>query len=985
MVLKRKVIRLAGGLVLLATLGFAALFGFGLYEKWGNPLLPKSRGPKPEAATAENTDQVKGIVASDDPVNPQESDGALTLRGEVLLPDGKPAAGATVSCWQTASGARESILTDDHGRFEIRDEFLRYPWLHVRTSEGALQAHCQLQAVGLRERVKAPLVITLQAARQHRVVVRANGQPVANAHLYVNQSAAESAKTNGEGVASLWIAANQKLHEVSCWHPELGIGGQSEWQRGGLDGDETVLDLIASTPCTLVVVDDQDRPIPDLTIGWNIRVKQPNQNYEWLHYSDVESLQIRTNAIGEAIVSWMPAGGVERINCQPIREGLYEMDEEVDLSTRRVSVKFRSKPKTRMLSGRVELPGGQNPAGLLVRGVAWDRSASARVRSDGTFSLPVIPGKLHGVDLVDVTWSATGWTGTPFATTDAAPPDIRLAAELGTRVNVLVTHGADHQPIPNVPVYFRGRHELRVTDEAGKEIQFYADPLGTSFYTDDHGEISVGVGPGELELSLRLDHWDETQAITVTSSSPPRVTFHRSWIGQRRIVGRVTLDDQPFEPSATTKVRGLAKLDSMEVEGTLDAKGAFDVAMNAADGNIVVIDPDRRLSGVATFDATYDAKLGSLLIAMRPMATFRSQLVDQHGKPFANQRLQLVMQSSQHPAASEVTTDANGEFQFDDVLTEVPLRITRINSAGDRLNKPGFDDERFFDAGEMRHEPKIVIALNEPTEVAALSKRPLDDRVASLVRDARLAHMHGLIVIEGDASPAVAQLKQRLLDYDELREVEAYGPLVISSESLPDATEYLDRQKWPKPHAGELALVALDDNGTSLEHITVKASDGDQAYQRAATLIRAHAPKPLDAIALIGKAREEAQQSDRNVLVVVGGARCGPCFVLSRWLDDQREMIAKDFVVVKFDGHRSLRAAEAVKQLAIRVRSIPFYAITDATGKVLITSEGPLGNIGASNSVEGIRHFRKMMEKSTRHMTPADIDELIQSIKERRE
>ena len=63
----------------------------------------------------------------------------------------------------------------------------------------------------------------------------------------------------------------------------------------------------------------------------------------------------------------------------------------------------------------------------------------------------------------------------------------------------------------------------------------------------------------------------------------------------------------------------------------------------------------------------------------------------------------------------------------------------------------------------------------------------------------------------------------------------------------------------------------------------------------------------------------------------------------------------------------------------------PCYAITDATGKVLITSEGPLGNIGASNSAEGIRHFRKMMDKSTRHMTPADIDELLQSMAKGRE
>lgn len=191
--------------------------------------------------------------------------------------------------------------------------------------------------------------------------------------------------------------------------------------------------------------------------------------------------------------------------------------------------------------------------------------------------------------------------------------------------------------------------------------------------------------------------------------------------------------------------------------------------------------------------------------------------------------------------------------------------------------------------------------------------------------------------------------------------------------------------KASKPLAGELALVALDDNGIALEHITLKANDGDQAYQHAATLIRTHAPQPLDAIALIEKARGEAEQSDRNVLVVVGGARCGACFLLSRWLDDKRDTLAKEFVVVKIDGGRSLRADEAVKQLTCREPSLPCYAIIDATGKVLITSDGPLGNTGLPNTAEGIRHFRKMMDKSTRHMTAADIDGLIQSLEKRRE
>jgi hypothetical protein len=95
-------------------------------------------------------------------------------------------------------------------------------------------------------------------------------------------------------------------------------------------------------------------------------------------------------------------------------------------------------------------------------------------------------------------------------------------------------------------------------------------------------------------------------------------------------------------------------------------------------------------------------------------------------------------------------------------------------------------------------------------------------------------------------------------------------------------------------------------------------------------------------------------------------------------------MLAKDFAVVKLDGARSHSADEAAKRLAIREPSIPLFSVTDASGKVLITSDGPLGNIGLASTVEGIRHFRKNLESSTHHMTHSNIDDLVQSLEERR-
>ncbi len=59
---------------------------------------------------------------------------------------------------------------------------------------------------------------------------------------------------------------------------------------------------------------------------------------------------------------------------------------------------------------------------------------------------------------------------------------------------------------------------------------------------------------------------------------------------------------------------------------------------------------------------------------------------------------------------------------------------------------------------------------------------------------------------------------------------------------------------------------------------------------------------------------------------------------------------------------------------------IPWHAITEPDGTVLTTSDGPLGNIGMPSSVEGIRHFRRMLQSTARRMSTGDIDKLIESL-----
>jgi hypothetical protein len=59
---------------------------------------------------------------------------------------------------------------------------------------------------------------------------------------------------------------------------------------------------------------------------------------------------------------------------------------------------------------------------------------------------------------------------------------------------------------------------------------------------------------------------------------------------------------------------------------------------------------------------------------------------------------------------------------------------------------------------------------------------------------------------------------------------------------------------------------------------------------------------------------------------------------------------------------------------------IPWFAITESDGTVLAISRGPLGNIGFPASIEEIRHFRQMLNRTVQRITAEEVDRLITSL-----
>lgn len=80
----------------------------------------------------------------------------------------------------------------------------------------------------------------------------------------------------------------------------------------------------------------------------------------------------------------------------------------------------------------------------------------------------------------------------------------------------------------------------------------------------------------------------------------------------------------------------------------------------------------------------------------------------------------------------------------------------------------------------------------------------------------------------------------------------------------------------------------------------------------------------------------------------------------------------KDYLPIKIDSRM-----QNGRKVAKRLRregggGIPWMTILDGEGKELVTSDGPRGNVGCPMRDHEIDWFMKMIQKTSRHMEPAD-------------
>ena len=108
------------------------------------------------------------------------------------------------------------------------------------------------------------------------------------------------------------------------------------------------------------------------------------------------------------------------------------------------------------------------------------------------------------------------------------------------------------------------------------------------------------------------------------------------------------------------------------------------------------------------------------------------------------------------------------------------------------------------------------------------------------------------------------------------------------------------------------------------------------------------------------------------------GPYCGPCVLLSKFLESTRDRWSKDLIWIKLD-QRWPGTLEITERLRKEMEStIPWYAVLDKDRNTRFTSfTEDSKNAGFPGSDRSRKHFRKMLSECCKHMTAEDIDSML--------
>jgi len=922
----------------------------------------------------------------------------IKVAGEVVDEDGAPAQGFELQArLQTRHGWEDLPTTVDDNHFQVRIPVSGKEWFRIHTCatspDGREIAKETLLRYELRHAAIHGLQLTLKPyERSMKVNVVEAGKAVPGAVVSARfVDACLTAKTDEAGVATFPLMNRDKLWQLTAWTDDFRLGGYSFHRDPPRDpfGNRHTVELGPCRSQTIRIVNDENEsPIADLDFVLTVGTGPPDFQYP----GKGPECDLRTNAKGEAVCRWFPdweqhGSYVEFDDPRWVKAA---DDETVD-GVLLVRLRKSQYDKRRRVVGRVRSPDG-NVAGLCVnirsfQGEEENRSDVLHAFTDekGEFAAHYLPDATYCVWANDVPLVSNIIDLIPydFTTDTTNAPELTLSE--GEPVEVVVTAGPDRIPVAHQSIQLETQHRFSYRENG--QTAHARGGRRWHVTTDAQGKVTTFALPGrEIVGSIHTPEWSAEESTQVMAGNVTRLEFHRKVAASRKITGRLVLPENSQAELADASVK-IGSIDGETRERlTLeaDAHGEFAFESAASRIGIYARTKDSNAAAVCIIE-----RLGETIeVPLKRTGEFRGRLLGKDDAPLADHPVRATLTitsgrdySKPYPMSFsadsfEATTDRDGNY----TLSKVPCEAAVTVSAGTMDGSEGYRYLTEFYLAPSDSRPREISRLWKPDR-----KVPFTERYERTLRDCRLSGFHMMIILYRPADGAKEFIDANLLDYDTTKEVASFMQLtktVGGDGSDPDVAEYAQQHKWPTPTAGEVFACAIDATGSELGRIEL-APKSTEAATRAVEFVRQHAPEQIDAKKKWDEAFAEARRTDRKVWARISGRYCGPCFRLTRWLDDQKALLEGNYVFLKIDAYRDLHGEEVAKRLTGGKHfGIPFHAIFDADQHLLTTSESPVGNVGHPTGYEGRKHLRRMLAVTSSRLTEEQIDEIVASLED---
>lgn len=950
----------------------------------------------------------------------------VTIAGRVIDTDGQLARNATVHAVSQLSKIDIATKTDERGVFEIpvrMDEKLKGILnISAESSDGSMIGYCRsLQSDdpgNLASGKLDELEIRMEAVASALVkVVDAQGVPISGASVACQLGypiVTGPVPSDDRGMVSVKIPKSESIMSVLAWKDGKGLDYKlytlppqqladrlTKRPEFPLDSLET-LTLSGALPLTVRVQDTDGNPIPDANTSlWLLRKENEAAEMNLSYFGDM--LAEDTDANGQVTFEWFPDWQKEPVTVWPYVSN-YVVERGVYDPVSKTGVLDFQLQRQIPIRGTVTFPDGKPAANIPVQacgaGYGDGFGEVATTDATGRYQIMANPNQIYLLCISGKEWSAPTQSG--FAVLPGQEvADHNFTLSPATRVFGQLLNEKTGEPISGERVLLQTQG-IPLTD-MGDDIlpnpeksRRWVCPLflqGATTGKDGEFEFFVGVG----DHNLLVQRCDSEKKITIFDQAEIKIDLEIPKAEKIVLTGTV-VDGETMEPVVGAILEGVPSdfmgFDQWRAATTED--GSFEIERVAASTVVHIVDPSGHRGAIIEMDADES----QVSIPLFKLGATKGRLLTSDGtQPASEVKLSYGVRITDKDGrlssdrfGKTISTDANGEFTMSDLVPNWDYHCTLFDNPNGYILEiaevsvsPG--ETKIIGDRKTPETPKPYVppTLSERTiESFETSGTPLK-RFQQSLRLIKEVDQNLLIVFANPRGVlAKSLMKIRFEDPDFRPYYDDFLVLAIPTDNdrLPSAKELAESLNLSTvPTMETMVLVVVSPRGEVLAQWNESEESVDEPLAIKLQLLEQleqHMTSPLEGRQLLDDALAKAKRENKRVIVEETATWCGPCRLLNRLLEKNRQW-EKDYIWVKMD-HRWIGAEEIMQEIRDGAEGgVPWFAILDSDGQTLATSnDSKTGkNIGFPSSPEGQQHLAEMLKSTRQRMTDQEIEDFV--------